>query len=78
MLMYTNYLNTWFCVASMETGKIIYEAHETQPAADWGFDEETGDAVIVFEDGSARFMKIFSNPEDLYTYARSLQQDLRQ
>ena len=39
--------------------------------------EETGDAVIVFEDGSARFMRVFSSPEGLYTYARSLQQELK-
>lgn len=75
MLMYTNYLNTWFGVASMESGKTIYEIHETQPAADWGFDAETGDAVIAFEDGSARLLDIFTSPGELYTYARSLQQN---
>ncbi len=76
LLMFTNYLNTWFCVASMESGKIIYEVHETQPAADWGFDGETGDAVIVFEDGSARCLKIFTSPEELSAWARNLRQEL--
>ena len=76
LLMYTNYLNTWFCVASMESGKIVYEVHETQPAADWGFDEESGDAVIVHEDGSARCLEVFTSPEELYTYARGLQKAL--
>ena len=56
----------------MESGRILYEVHETKPAADWGFDEATGDAVIVFEDGSARVLDIFTAPEELYAYARSL------
>ena len=60
----------------METGKILYEIHETRSAADWGFDSETGDAVIVFEDGSARCADIFTSPEELYAAARALQKSL--
>ena len=44
------------------------------PASDWGFDAETGDAVIAFEDGSARLLDIFTSPEELYAYARGLYQ----
>ena len=76
LLMYTSALNDWFCVASMKTGKILYEIHETRPVVSWGFDSETGDAVIVFEDGSARCADIFTSPEELYAYARSLQKSL--
>ena len=76
LLMYTNALKNWFCVVSVETGKILYEIHETRSAADWGFDSETGDAVIVFEDGSARCADIFTSPEELYAAARALQKSL--
>ena len=76
LLMYTSALKDWFCVASMKTGKILYEIHETRPAVDWGFDSETGDAVILFEDGSARCADIFTSPEELYAYARALQKSL--
>jgi len=76
LLMYASAANDWFCVASMKTGKILYEIHETRPAVDWGFDSETGDAVIVFEDGSARCADVFTTPEELYAYARSLQKSL--
>ncbi len=76
LLMYASAANDWFCVASMKTGKILYEIHETRPAVDWGFDSETGDAVIVFEDGSARCADVFTSPEELYAYARSLQKSL--
>ena len=76
LLMYTNAPKNWFCVASVETGKILYEIHETRPAVDWGFDSETGDAVIVFEDGSARCADIFASPEELYAAARAQRQSL--
>ena len=76
LLMYTNAPKNWFCVASVETGKILYEIHETRPAVDWGFDSETGDAVIVFEDGSARCADIFTSPEELYAAARALRNSL--
>ena len=76
LLMYASALNDWFCVASVETGKKLCEIHETRSAAVWGFDSETGDAVIVFEDGSARCADIFASPEELYAAARAQRQSL--
>ncbi len=76
LLIYASAAKDRFCVASMKTGKILYEIHETRPAVDWGFDSETGGAVIVFEDGSARCADVFTSPEELYAYARSLQKSL--
>ena len=71
-LMYANYNGTWFGVASMDSGEVVYELHAVQPVKDWGFDEETGDAVIVYTDGSALCARLFMVPEDLYAYAGSL------
>ena len=72
-LMYANENKTWFGAASMETGSTVYEMHALKPVSDWGFDEETGDAVIVYEDGSALCANIFTTPEELYAYADALQ-----
>lgn len=71
-LMYANLGKTWFGVASMDSGEVVYELHATKDVKDWGFDEETGDAVVLYEDGSALCADIFTSPEELYTYAGSL------
>ena len=71
-LMYANYAKTWFGIASMESGKTVYEIHGDKPAADWGFDEETGDAVVVYEDGSALCANILTTSEEMFAYAEKM------
>ena len=71
-LMYANHQKTWFGVASMKSGKTVYEMHAIKPVRDWGFDGETGDAVILYEDGSALCADIFTTPGELYAYAEQL------
>ena len=62
----------WFCVADMETGDTLYQMRATLPVKGWGFDEETGDAVVLYEDGSALCGDIFTSAEEVLAYAVSL------
>ena len=71
-LMYADYSRIRFAVASMETGRVVYEMHALKPVTDWGFDEETGDATVVYEDGSALCATLFMKPEEVIAYAEKL------
>ena len=62
----------YFVVADMETGETLYEIYPTKKATDWGFDETTGDAVVLYEDGTALCGDIFTFAEELIAYARRL------
>ncbi len=62
----------WFCVADMLSGETLYRLRATQPAEDWGFDTETGDAVVLYKDGSALCANIFTSAEEVLSYARQL------
>ena len=62
----------YFVVADMETGETLYEIYPTKKATDWGFDETTGDAVVLYEDGTALCGDIFTSAEELIAYARRL------
>ena len=57
--MFANYQKTEFQVCSVENGLILYTMHADRAVKSWGFDEESGDAVIVYEDGSALAAQIF-------------------
>ena len=65
----------YFVVADMDTGDTLYEMYPTKKAADWGFDETTGDAVVLYEDGSALCGDIFTSADELIAYARRLSAD---
>ena len=65
----------YFVVADMETGETLYEIYPTKKATDWGFDETTGDAVVLYEDGTALCGDIFTSAEELIAYARRLSAD---
>ena len=65
----------YFVVADMETGETLYEIYPTKKATDWGFDENTGDAVVLYEDGTALCGDIFTSAEELIAYARRLSAD---
>ena len=72
ILMAANYRLDSFSVYSALTGRMIYEMHATKPVKDWGFDQGTGDAAVVYEDGSALLARIFNTPEKLYDYAAGM------
>ena len=42
---------------------------------EWGFDEETGDAVLVYEDGSVLRADLFTSPDELYRFADRLEKE---
>lgn len=64
-----------FCVADMKTGQTLYRLYAAKPVRDWGFDEKTGDAVVLFDDGSALIGNIFTSAEEVLSYARQLNAD---
>ena len=73
-IMYANYAKTWFSAASLGSGSKVYEMHAAQPVRSWGFDSATGDAVIVYEDGSALCADIFTSTEELFNAAEAMVQ----
>lgn len=54
--------------ARWRTG-VLYDLYPVKNVQDWGFDAETGDGVILYEDGSAYIADIFTTAEELYQYA---------
>ncbi len=45
--------------------------HAVKDVESWGFDEETGDAVLKYTDGSALVARMFKDEETLLSYARN-------
>ena len=72
MFMTADFNLTTFWVHSITNGLRLYTMHAAGPVSDWGFDEETGDAVIVYADGSALAARTFLDAEELYAYAAEL------
>lgn len=72
-LMIADYTESAFCVASVNQGLTLYVMHAVKPVREWGFDEETGDAVLVYEDGSALRADLFTSPDELYRFANRLE-----
>ncbi len=71
-VMAADYGQDTFSVGSVKTGRMLYLMHALKPVADWGFETGTGDAVIVYEDGSAVRADLYTTPEELYAMAESL------
>jgi len=68
-VMVENYNGTIYWVYSVKNGVLLYKMHVIETVSDFGFDETTGDAVILYEDGSASIGQIFANEENLLAYA---------
>ena len=58
-----------FRICSVENGLVLYDLYPVKNVQDWGFDAETGDGVILYEDGSAYIADIFTTAEELFQYA---------
>ena len=69
LVMVAGYMNQRFRICSVENGLVLYDLYPEKAVAAWGFDAETGDAVILYEDGSALCADIFTSAEELYAYA---------
>ncbi len=63
LLMTASYAGDMFCVADPYALGTLYTLHATKKVADWGFDSKTGDAVVLYEDGSALIADIFTEDE---------------
>lgn len=64
-------MSSRFRICSVENGLVLYDLYPDRSVQDWGFDTETGDGVILYEDGSAYIADIFTSDEELYAYAGS-------
>ncbi len=69
LVMVAGYMNRRFRVCSVENGLVLYDLYPEKTVSSWGFDETTGDAVVLYEDGSALIADIFTSGEELYAYA---------
>ncbi len=69
-LMAADFSLSSFRIYSVTNGQTLYVMHPTKEVASWGFDEETGDAVLCYTDGSALCARMFEDEETLYAYAR--------
>lgn len=59
-------------IYSVADGTELYHLYAGGSAADFGFDKETGNGVIVNEDGTAQIARIFSDTDALLRYAAEM------
>ncbi len=71
LVMVAGYQNRVFEIYSVSNGLSLYLIHPEKEVADWGFDTQTGDGMIVYQDGSALAADLFATPEELYAFAGS-------
>ncbi len=71
-LMAADFRRSSFRVYSVTNGQTLYIIHAVKEVESWGFDEKTGDAVLVYTDGSALIHRMFEDREELLSYARSI------
>ena len=69
-LMVADFNRRSFRVYSVTNGQTVYVMHAVKEVDAWGFDEETGDAVLKYTDGSALIARMFKDEETLLSYAR--------
>nr|AHF25086.1 putative WD repeat-containing protein [uncultured bacterium Contig52] len=69
-LMVADFNLSSFRVYSVTNGQTLYVMHAVKEVDSWGFDEQTGDAVIKYTDGSALIARMFEDEETLLSYAR--------
>jgi len=72
LVMVCGYQGKRFQIHSVENGLTLYDLYPDKPVQSWGFDEETGDGIIVYEDGTALCADIFTSADELYAYAEGL------
>ena len=59
-----------FLIYSVETGILLYQMHPEKKVEDWGFDQETGDGILLYEDGSCLAADLFTSMEEVERYAQ--------
>ena len=69
-LMVADFSLNSFRVYSVTNGQTVYSMHAVREVDSWGFDAETGDAVVKYADGSALIARMFEDEETLLSYAR--------
>ena len=69
-IMVADFNRTCFWVYSTTNGQTVYNMNATKEIRDWGFDLETGDAVMWYTDGSAQVFRMFEDEDSLVAYAR--------
>ena len=69
-LMVADFNLSSFRIYSVTNGQTLYVMHAVKEVDSWGFDEQTGDAVIKYTDGSALIARMFEDEEALLSYAR--------
>ncbi len=69
-IMVADFNRTCFWVYSTTNGQTVYNMNATKEIRDWGFDLETGDAVMWYTDGSAQVFRMFEDEDSLIAYAR--------
>jgi len=58
---------------SLTNGLMLYAMNAAKPVQDWGFDETTGDGILLYQDGSALAADIFTSSEELRDYAQAVE-----
>ena len=69
-MMVADFNRTRFRIYSTTNGQTVYNMNSSKEIRDWGFDQETGDAVMWYTDGSAQICRMFENEDDLLAFAR--------
>lgn len=69
-LMVADFSLSSFRIYSVTNGQTLYVMHAVKEVESWGFDEQTGDAVVKYTDGSALVARMFEDEETLLSYAR--------
>ena len=69
-IMVADFNRTRFRVYSTTNGQTVYNMNAMKEIRDWGFDLETGDAVMWYTDGSAQIFRMFEDEDSLVAYAR--------
>lgn len=69
LVMAENHNGTQYLVYSVENGALLYRMHAVSETADFGFDTQTGNAVVLYKDGSATVARIFQNEAELLAFA---------
>ncbi|MGI6654847.1 MAG: TIR domain-containing protein [Christensenellales bacterium] len=62
-----------FRIYSLTNGLMLYAMNAAKPVQDWGFDEATGDGILLYQDGSALAADIFTSSEELRDYAQAVE-----
>lgn len=69
LVMVAGYQNRVFQIYSVANGLPLYLIYPEKDVADWGFDTQSGDGMIVYQDGSALAADIFTTPQELIDFA---------